>query len=430
MSLIFVCVVFIITAILVGCTYVVRKFVQLLDQFPQAKSILEACYLRSAFLQSFFSFRWLTPCGLEQDELSVEELANSCGLETNTFGVTSADGYLLTLYRLRVPSINETVDEVKVPVLLIHGLMQDCESFLCCEREKSLAAVLAHYGFDVWLGNNRGCKYSNGHVRLPASSAAYWDFSIDDLARFDFPAMLDRIISTVEAERGLTLRSTATKVCVVGFSQGSAQVLLSLANSPDLCDSVSLFVALSPPLRLQGSFKDSSLASMLHTWPGVMHALFGGHAMLSWVVLWKNLLSNKAFSQACRHAMSLLFGWTCSNISPLRQHRMFQHIFSPSSVKCVQHWFQICEQVQLRPYHHGRHVSLECCFSRISCPVAAVCGDRDGLIDIHAVPCLLPSCVFSHIQPKYEHLDIIWADDACSEIFPYIVSIIDRFCKN
>ena len=37
------------------------------------------------------------------------------------------------------------------PVLLMHALMQDSESFLC-GGEHSLAFYLANAGFDVWLG--------------------------------------------------------------------------------------------------------------------------------------------------------------------------------------------------------------------------------------------------------------------------------------
>lgn len=84
--------------------------------------------------------------------------------------------------------------------------MQDSESFLC-GGHSSLACTLATAGHDVWLGNNRGNKYSSRDQQDDCTG--FWDFSIDDLARFDFPAAVDYV----------TQHTQSPSLAYIGFSQ-------------------------------------------------------------------------------------------------------------------------------------------------------------------------------------------------------------------
>lgn len=49
-------------------------------------------------------------------------------------------------------------------------------------RQSSLAFQLANQGYDVWLGNSRGNKYSRGHEEYDEYWGQYWNFNIFDLA--------------------------------------------------------------------------------------------------------------------------------------------------------------------------------------------------------------------------------------------------------
>lgn len=56
-------------------------------------------------------------------------------------------------------------------------------------------------------GNNRGNRYSHKHLRLSPSEDAYWNFSIDELARYDVPALIEYVLAATKQE----------KLCYVGY---------------------------------------------------------------------------------------------------------------------------------------------------------------------------------------------------------------------
>ena len=70
--------------------------------------------------------------------------------------------------------------------------------------------MLADAGYDVWMGNFRGNKYSNKHTTLdPKNDWDYWKNGITtDLGKYDMPAFLDYV----------TKYSKVPKVTVIAHS--------------------------------------------------------------------------------------------------------------------------------------------------------------------------------------------------------------------
>lgn len=170
------------------------------------------------------------------------ELCAVHGYEWEEHVVQTKDGYLLGLHR--IPCARGEQAKRKKPVVYIHhGLLMCSDVFLCTTTaDRALPLVLAEAGYDVWLGNNRGNKYSRKHGTFNPHDAAFWNFGIDEFAWHDIPDSIEYILG-VTGEKSL---------CYVGFSQGTAQAFAALSINPALNAKVDVFVALAPAMSPPG----------------------------------------------------------------------------------------------------------------------------------------------------------------------------------
>jgi lysosomal acid lipase/cholesteryl ester hydrolase len=57
------------------------------------------------------------------------------------------------------------------------------------------AFVLSRAGYDVWLGNSRGNKYSRGKVASDnINRKKYWEFDFEKMGDFDLPTFINYIL--------------------------------------------------------------------------------------------------------------------------------------------------------------------------------------------------------------------------------------------
>jgi len=61
--------------------------------------------------------------------------------------------------------------------------------------DKSIAYILSNAGYDVWLGNNRGNKYSSFNTHIKTSENKFWNFTWEEMGTYDVPAGIDYILS-------------------------------------------------------------------------------------------------------------------------------------------------------------------------------------------------------------------------------------------
>lgn len=123
--------------------------------------------------------------------LSMTEIIQARGFSVETHYVTTSDGYILTMFR--IPS-----ETSSPPVLLQHGLLDSSYTWVSNYEDQSLGFILANAGFDVWFGNNRGNAYGRNHTTLSPDNktSGFWDFSWDEMASHDIPAMVNYVCDT------------------------------------------------------------------------------------------------------------------------------------------------------------------------------------------------------------------------------------------
>ena len=166
------------------------------------------------------------------------EIVTSAGYDWEEYTVTTDDEYILKAFRITGKTGEAVSGEWKPPVLLMHGMFGEAESFVKNTVVTPPAFLMVDEGYDVWLGNNRGNRHSPGHRRLSQQDEAYWDFSVAEFGQYDLPAFINLVKSTTPTD----------KVILGGYSQGSTQIMYGLSKYEDsfYADNVSAFLAFAP----------------------------------------------------------------------------------------------------------------------------------------------------------------------------------------
>lgn len=63
------------------------------------------------------------------------------------------------------------------------------------EHHDAPAFALSREGYDVWLGNSRGNKYSEKHLNPKISGEKYWDFTFEEMGTYDLPASFEYVLN-------------------------------------------------------------------------------------------------------------------------------------------------------------------------------------------------------------------------------------------
>ncbi|XP_054155986.1 uncharacterized protein LOC128954432 [Oppia nitens] len=199
---------------------------------------------------------WLT-FNLDIDR-NTSEIVKSRGFQSETHYVETADGYHLTVIRIVNPYVRNRL--LLKPILLQHGFQCSSDTWLIASmgqltREgryvedwmtatnnghnkvgNSLGFVLAANGYDVWLANMRGNRYSLNHTSYISDDTEFWRFSIDEMIEYDLPAMIEYIKKQTKKD----------EIGYIGHSQGTYMMFSLLATQPHYSDTIKPFIAISP----------------------------------------------------------------------------------------------------------------------------------------------------------------------------------------
>lgn len=104
-----------------------------------------------------------------------------------------------------------------------------------------LGYLLADLGYDVWMGNARGNRYSRNHVSNDpdgwrGNRRRFWSFSWHEIGEIDLPTMID-YVSTVTGYR---------RMHYIGHSQGTTAFFVMCSQRPEYNDRIISMNALAP----------------------------------------------------------------------------------------------------------------------------------------------------------------------------------------
>ena len=158
-----------------------------------------------------------------------------------TLTVFHITGYLLDPLHSKAKARSEKT-EGKFPVLSINGSFGDAETwFKDAGLGKPMHLQLYDEGYDIWMGNNRGTKYSNVSDEFPDKnddSFERWDFSWAELGLYDDSAMIRKIQEETQQ----------SKVNYIGYSMGTTQMFYGLTQREEdfYAENLNKFIALAP----------------------------------------------------------------------------------------------------------------------------------------------------------------------------------------
>ncbi|KAI4258751.1 MAG: hypothetical protein L6R42_004910 [Xanthoria sp. 1 TBL-2021] len=364
------------------------------------------------------------------------DLCSLFGYYAEEHVVQTGDGYLLGLHRLGWKKGEEGLrvnagrgSLLKRIIFLHHGLLMNSEVWVCLtEKERCLPFMLVEKGYDVWLGNNRGNKYSKKSIRSSPTSNAFWDFSMDQFAFHDIPDSIDYILAT----------TAQLSLSYVGFSQGTAQAFAALSIHPTLNDKIDVFIALAPamsPAGIHNGFVDALVKAS----PDVLFLAFGRRSILSSATMWQAILYPPIFVRLIDMSLAFLFNWGSKNISAHQKLAAYPHLYSFTSTKSVVHWFQIIRNKSFQMYDDDVQAPLSLGASEryykvakfptrnIKTPIVLVYGGSDSLVDIDVMLRELPKHTVAKEIPHFEHLDFLWAEHVETLVHPQVFEALEAY---
>jgi len=154
--------------------------------------------------------------------------------------VTTPDGYILAMFRINGLQAEGQAPRGKKVIYFQHGILDSADCWVAHKSTVAPAFQAARAGYDVWLGNSRGNKYSKGHQGSP-SNYDRWNFDWEEMGDLDITTEID-----------YALRVTGEKkLAYIGHSQGTTQMFYALSHNEDFfAQRVSVFIALGPVMQL------------------------------------------------------------------------------------------------------------------------------------------------------------------------------------
>ncbi|KAF5911171.1 hypothetical protein HPG69_019536 [Diceros bicornis minor] len=342
--------------------------------------------------------------------MNISQMISYWGYPHEMHEVITADGYILPLYRIPHGK-NDANRLVQKPVVYLqHGLLVTASNWILNPPDKSLGFLLADAGYDVWLGNSRGNRWSRKHLYLETNSKEFWAFSFDEMVKYDLPATIDFIVKNTGEK----------KIYYVGHSQGTLIAFAAFATNPQLAEKIKINFALAPAATLTYTTK-----FLPHT---NMNKIIG-----------QDVCNHAVIGTICNNLLTLVSGYNPKNLNENRLDVYLTKIPAGTSVQNILHYSQVINKGTFQAYdwgnsflnilHHNQPTPPLYHVEDMKVPTAIWSGGRDILadpIDVKNLEGKISNLIYHKKIPSYNHLDFVLGLDVYDQIYTEIITMMNE----
>ncbi|XP_063538795.1 lipase 3-like [Cydia strobilella] len=295
----------------------------------------------------------------EDANLKVPSLVRKYEYPLEEHQVITSDQYVLTMHRIPYGRYNKKKRN-RPAVFIMHGLLSSSADFITTGPEKAFAYILAEEGFDVWMGNARGNRYSRQHTYIDPRKSAFWKFSWDEIGNLDLPAMIDYVLK----------KTKKRKIHYIGHSQGTTAFWVMCSLRPEYNHKIISMHALAPVAYLT-----HNKCPLLHAIASFSNAIAKFLTLVGKAEFMANKLLLKwagaaicrdgaIFQELCSNIYFLVGGWNSVELNRTIIPVILGHTPAGASVYQFAHYGQVMASKQFRRFNHGGSANMKIYKSR------------------------------------------------------------------
>ncbi|EAR90444.2 Ab-hydrolase associated lipase region protein (macronuclear) [Tetrahymena thermophila SB210] len=278
--------------------------------------------------------------------MTFPEMMKYLNYPMETHYITTEDGYILTFFRIQAK--NSTIQSNLPAVYFQHGLGDSSDTICLNNEEIAPGLMIANAGYDLWLGNSRGNRYSMNHTIYSSNDTQFWQFTYQHIAHYDLPAAFEYI-----------KKVTQQKIHYIGHSQGTIVMFMALARKDSkVINNLKSYIALGAVGKLCNI--KSKLFSNLASLP-VIDAIIASGAQQFFPY------KNKQFTSILCTISPQLCGLTLEALMDLddsydnidRMNILVGHCPAGTSTLNARHWAQNSRDKEFRYFDYGKLGNLK-----------------------------------------------------------------------
>jgi cholesterol oxidase len=322
----------------------------------------------------------------------------------------------------------------KGPVILAHGLGVSSRIFTIDTIDTNLLEYLCERGYDVWLLDFRAS------IELP--HACFDQFSADDVARFDYPAAIDKVLEETGAD------DVQMIVHCYGATTFFMSVLGGHVNPGKVRSVVASQIATNMITSVDTRFKAGLYAGNWLYWLGFRYLntytdtrVGSASRLFDFLLRFLPLAKKERCRSDVCHRISFTYSllYEHDRLDPAT-HEALHEMFGVANLTALRHLAEMSRQAKVVD-SEGRDVYMPHLAERRQFPIRFIHGAENDCFKPESTRVTLklledaqaaapenePRYHYDRVEiPGYGHIDCIFGKDAAKDVYPKILEHLER----